>query len=221
VLKYKGFFSKPLGKVTVFLSVLLVIFLLLLFSLPSLGNFLVVEDTPQSVDAIIVLMGSGPDRMMGAVDIYKLGYSDKIIMVRNMVSGYDLAAELGVVIPHAVDIAKDVAVQLGVPDECIEILPGDALSTGDEAVIVREHLKKKSHANSLMIVTSKYHSRRSKVLFVKAMKSLDREIKIISYPTKYDNFNATQWWKNREDMKLGVLEYFKLLNFYVREQFGM
>ena len=182
---------------------------------------MVVEDTPQTVDAVIVLMGSGPDRMLGAVDIYKQGYSDKIIMVRNMVSGYDLAAELGVVIPHAVDIAKDVAVQLGVPDECIEILPGDALSTGDEAVIVREYLKKKSQANSLMIVTSKYHSRRSKVLFVKAMKSLDREIKIISCPTKYDNFNATQWWKNREDMKLGVLEYFKLLNFYVREQFGM
>ena len=221
MLKYRGFFSKPLGKATVFLSVLQVILLLLLFSLPSLGNFLIVEDTPQSVDAIIVLMGSGPDRMLGAVDIYKQGYSDKIIMVRNMVSGYDLAAELGVVIPHAVDIAKDVAVQLGVPDECIEILPGDALSTGDEAVIVREYLKKESQANSLMIVTSKYHSRRSKVLFVKAMKSLDREIKIISCPTKYDNFNATQWWKNREDLKLGVLEYFKLLNFYVREQFGM
>jgi uncharacterized SAM-binding protein YcdF (DUF218 family) len=82
-------------------------------SLPSLGNFLVAEDEPQQSDIIVLLMGSGPDRMLGAVDLYHAGYADEIVMVRNMVRGYDLVVSQGVKIPHDTDIAKEVAVQLG------------------------------------------------------------------------------------------------------------
>jgi uncharacterized SAM-binding protein YcdF (DUF218 family) len=186
-----------------------------------MGNLLVAEDELKKSDIIVVLMGSGPDRMLGAVDIYNQGFSDKIVMVRNMVRGYDLVVEQGVDIPHDTDITKYVAVQLGVPEGNIEILPGDALSTKDEAVAVREYLKKESEIDSLIIVTSKYHSGRAKKIFVKAMKPLDREVEIISCPTKYDDFNADKWWRNREDLKRGALEYLKLINFYAREQFGM
>lgn len=166
-------------------------------------------------------MGSGPDRMLGAVDLYKQGYSDKIVMVRNMVRGYDLVVSQGVEIPHDVEIAREVAVQLGVPAEKVTILPGDALSTRDEAIAVREYLKGEPNINSLVIVTSKYHSGRAKKIFVKAMSSIDREIRVISCPTKYDDFNTERWWQNREDLKHGALEYLKLMHFYVREQFGM
>lgn len=47
--------------------------------------------------------------------------------------GYDLNVSEGIDIPHDTDIAKDVAVQLGVSEGDIKILPGDALSTKDEA----------------------------------------------------------------------------------------
>lgn len=182
---------------------------------------MVAEDEPQKADIIIVLMGSGPDRMLGAVDIYKMGFSDRIIMAKNLVRGYDLVVSQGVDIPHDTDIAKDVAMQLGVPEGDIKILPGDALSTKDEAVVVREYLEDEPEVDSLIIVTSKYHSGRAKKIFVKAMESLDREVKIISCPTKYDDFNSDKWWKDREDLKRRALEYLKLLNFYGGEQFGM
>jgi hypothetical protein len=42
-----------------------------------------------------------------------------------------------------------------------------------------------------------------------------------THPTEYDDFNAEKWWQNREDLKRGVLEYLKLMNFYAREQFGL
>jgi uncharacterized SAM-binding protein YcdF (DUF218 family) len=208
-------------KLFITVIVILVVVALIRLSLPSLGDYLVAEDEPQPSDIIVLLMGSGPDRMLGAVDLYNQGYADEIVMVRNMVRGYDLVVSQGVQIPHDSDIARDVAVQLGVPEEKITVLLGDALSTQDEAIAVREYLKNEPDIDSLIIVTSKSHSGRAKKIFVKAMESIDREVQVISCPTQYDDFNTEGWWQSREDLKRGVLEYFKLINFYTREQFEL
>lgn len=212
---------KKLRKFFITLAIILTILLLTRLSLPSLGSFLVSQDEPQSSDIIVLLMGSGPDRMLGAVDLYEAGYADEIVMVRNMVRGYDLVVSQGVRIPHDSDIAKEVAVQLGVSAEKTTVLPSDALSTRDEAIAVREYLKGELNINSLIIVTSKYHSGRAKKIFDKAISSIDREIKVLSCPTEYDDFNAEKWWKSREDLKRGTLEYLKLFHFYLREQFEL
>ena len=180
-----------------------------------------VEDEPQRSDLIVVLMGSGPDRMLGAVDLYKQGYADEIVMVRNMVRGYDLVVSQGVKIPHDSDTAREVAVQLGVPVAKVNILPGDALSTQDEAIQVREYLKSRKDIDSLIIVTSKSHSGRAKKIFVKAVGSMEKEVRVVSCPTQYDDFKAGGWWQRREDLKCGVQEYMKLVNFYLREQFEL
>jgi uncharacterized SAM-binding protein YcdF (DUF218 family) len=160
-------FSK---KLILSLAIILSVVVLIRLSLPSLGSFLISQDQPQQSDIIVVLMGSGPDRMLGAVDLYKAGYADHIVMARNMVRGYDLVVSQGVKIPHDSDIVREVAVQLGVPAEKITVLPGDALSTQDEAVVVREYLRGETDINSLIIVTSKFHSGRAKKIFVKVIK---------------------------------------------------
>jgi uncharacterized SAM-binding protein YcdF (DUF218 family) len=87
-----GLFSKSTA---IALSILLGILVLGRLSLPGLGRFLVVQDEPQQSDIIVVLMGSGPDRMLGAVDLYQAGYADKIVMARNNVAGYDLVMSKG------------------------------------------------------------------------------------------------------------------------------
>jgi uncharacterized SAM-binding protein YcdF (DUF218 family) len=212
---------KKLKRLFITLAIILAVLLLCRLSLPSLGTFLISQDEPQPSDIIVLLMGSGPDRMLEAVDLYKQGYADQIVMVRNMVRGYDLVVSQGVKIPHDSDIAKEVAEQLGVPVENITVLPGDALSTQDEVIQVREYLKGEPNINSLIIVTSKSHSGRAKKIFVKAMSSIDREIKLLSCPTEYDDFNVDRWWKDREDLKRGALEYLKLMHFYVKEQFEL
>jgi uncharacterized SAM-binding protein YcdF (DUF218 family) len=210
-----------LKKLIIIIVVLSAVLLSARLFLPFLGTYLVAQDEPQQSDIIVLLMGSGPDRMLGAVDLYKQGYADHIVMVRNMVRGYDLVVSQGVTIPHDTDIAREVAVQLGVPEEKITVLPGDALSTQEEAIAVREYLKSEPDIDSLIIVTSKYHSGRAKKIFVKAMNSLDRDFKVISCPTNYDDFNAEKWWQNREDLKRGALEYLKLVHFYLKEQFEL
>lgn len=113
------------------------------------------------------------------------------------------------------------AIQSGVPSEKVIILPGDALSTQDEAIQVREYLKDRKDIDALIMVTSQSHSGRAKKIFAKAMRSLDREVRISSSPTVYDDFDAKCWWKDREDLKNGLLEYLKLFNIYLKEQFEL
>ncbi|MEN6327027.1 MAG: YdcF family protein [Syntrophomonas sp.] len=210
-----------LHKVLYFVLTILIVAVLFRLSLPSLGRFLVASDQPQQSDIIVLLMGSGPDRMLGVVDLYQAGYGGKIVMVRNMVKGYDLVLNKGVKIPHDAEIAKMVAVQLGVPQENIIILSGDALSTQDEARRVRNYLRDNKDIDSMIIVTSKYHSGRAKKIFVKAMSSLDRKVRVLSCPSPYDDFDAGHWWQSREDLKTGVQEYAKLFTFYLYEQFEL
>jgi uncharacterized SAM-binding protein YcdF (DUF218 family) len=211
-------------KITTILLILFVFFIFVsVFLIPNLGQWLVAEDDLQASDMIVVLMGSLPDRILRilqAVDIYNERYSDKLVLVNSYRVGYDIFVERGVEIPPGnAQLSKMAAIDLGVPEENILILEGNAKSTQDEALIIREYIRNNRAIESIILVTSKYHSGRSKKIFRKALSGLDREINIYSSPSKYDPFNVNQWWRDREDIKRVVLEYLKLANFYFREQF--
>lgn len=209
-------------KIMTILVILFAFFIFVsVFLMPNLGRWLVAEDDLQASDMIVVLMGGRfPDRILQAVDIYNERYSDKLVLVNSYRVGYDIFVERGVEIPPGnAQLSKMAAIDLGVPEENILILEGNAKSTQDEALIIREYIRNNRAIESIILVTSKYHSGRSKKIFRKALSGLDREINIYSSPSKYDPFNVNQWWKDREDIKCVVLEYLKLANFYFREQF--
>ena len=212
------FFSK---KIIMIFLILLGLLMLGRFSLPWLGRVLVAGDEPRKSDLLVVLMGSGPDRILGAVDLYDEGYAESILMVRNNVRGYDIAMEKGADIPHNSEVIKMVAVQLGVLEDEVIILPGDALSTQDEARHVRDYLVEHGDIDSIIIVTSKYHSGRAKKIFEKTFESLNRDLRVLSCPSEYDDFDADEWWKSREDLKRGIQEYMKLTVFCLYEQFKL
>jgi uncharacterized SAM-binding protein YcdF (DUF218 family) len=208
-------------KITTILVILFAFFIFVsVFLMPNLGQWLVAEDDLQASDMIVVLMGSFPDRILQAVDIYNERYSDKLVLVNGYRVDYDIFVERGIEIPPGnAQLSKMAAIDLGVPEENILILKGSAKSTQDEALIIREYIRNNRAIESIILVTSKYHSGRSKKIFRKVLNGLDREINIYSSPSKYDPFNVNQWWKDREDIKWVVLEYLKLANFYFREQF--
>ncbi len=205
--------------IIIFSSVIL-LFVGLLF-LPNLGHLLIAEDVSHESDIIVVLMGSVPDRILETVDVYNEGIAEKVLIVNSHMEGYDILLEKGVDIPGHAQLSKMVAVKLGIPDENIIILEGAARSTQDEAIIIRDYIMKNKGISSIILVTSKYHSARSKKIFEKAFGSIDRDVEITSCPSRYDTFNADQWWKDREDGKKVVLECLKFLNFYLWEQFQL
>ena len=210
-------------KITTILVILFAFFIFArVFIMPNLGQWLVAEDELQESDMIVVLTGSFPDGIMQAVDIYNKRYSDKIVLVNSYRADYDIFVERGLEIPQGkAQLYKMAAVDLGVPEENILILEDNAKSTQDEALIIREYIRNNRTIESIILVTSKYHSGRSKKIFRKALRGLDREINIYSSPSKYDPFNASQWWRDREDIKWVVLEYLKLVHFYFWDQFSL
>ncbi len=213
--QYNMFTGKKITTILVILFIFISVFLM-----PNLGRWLVVLDELQESDMIVVLMGSVPDRVLQAVDIYNERYSDKIVLVNGYRVDYDIFVERGVEIPPGgAQLSKMAAIDLGVPEENILILEGSAKSTQDEALIIREYIRNNRVIESIILVTSKYHSGRSKKIFRKALSGLDREINIYSSPSKYDPFNVNQWWKDREDIKWVLLEYLKLANFYFWSSF--
>lgn len=201
-----------------FLGILLFLLMFLAMFFHNAGNILVEEQKPIRSDLIVVLMGSGPDRMLYAVDLYKKDYVGKILMVENWQPGYERLKSLNVSIPRDAEIAAMVGEQLGVPKEAFIILPGDAHSTQDEAGIIKDYLQKNREINSLLLVTSKFHSARAADIFSWKMAGLDRKVKITSCPTPYDNFNPEAWWRSREDAKQVIMEYAKWTNFYLLDR---
>jgi len=197
-----------------FTIIILLALLAVFFRYAGVG--IVTSDAPEKADVIIVLMGSGPDRILGAVDLYEQGYAPYIVMVENWQPGYELLESRGVSLPRDAELAASVGVQLGVPEETFIILPGDARSTQDEALIVTRYLKEQQpEVDKVIVVSSKFHSKRSAKLFRWALAGSGQDVTVLSCPTPYDTFNAAAWWHSREDAKRVVTEYSKLVNFYL------
>ena len=204
-------------KRVLFVCIILLALLAVFFRYAGVG--LVASDAPEKADLIIVLMGSGPDRILGAVDLYNQGYAPRIMMVENWQPGYELLESRDVNLPRDAELAAMVGVQLEVPEETFIILPGDARSTQDEALIVTQYLKEQQPGvDKVLLVSSKFHSKRSAKIFRWALADLGRDVKVFSCPTPYDDFNATAWWSSREDAKRVVMEYAKLVNFYLLDR---
>ncbi|WP_428909509.1 YdcF family protein [Niallia sp. Krafla_26] len=185
------------------------------------GDWLVEEDDIEEIeDAVIVLlMGSVGDRALGAVDLYKEGKAESILMVRSHLPGYEELQERGITISGDVDNSRIVLVESGVAAKDITIISGDAQSTQDEAVAIEQYLKNKQDVDKILLVTSRFHSKRSELIFEKALADLD--VDIYSAPTPYDPYQARGWYKDREDIQRVITEYIKLANYFVLEQWEL
>lgn len=196
----------------IILVCLLLLFLLRTPLLVAAGSFLVTEDDPQSADIITVLMGATPSRVVKGVELYREGYGEYLVAVRSRdFDNYALLEELGLEPPGAVDINRDIALKMGLPEDSFVILEGRADSTWEEALSVREYMQEKE-LHSVIVVTSLYHSTRAKKTFQKV---LGDGYTVLSRPSPYDLFEPEEWWKERRQALQLLLEYQKMLNYYL------
>ncbi|HEX9666328.1 MAG TPA: YdcF family protein [Thermodesulfobacteriota bacterium] len=183
------------------------------YILISLGSYLITEDPLERADAIVVLAGSVPDRVLEAVDIFKQGYAPFIILTKEEKStGYDRLLNLGLRIPEGHDLNKMIAVKLGVPSTSIFIIDERSDNTYSEMEVIYDFLKKRN-LKSIILVTSKSHTTRATKIF--SLVNDETKIKIITRPSKYDTFEPKKWWKVRRDWKQTIYEYQKLAHYYL------
>jgi len=210
-----------LKKRRILIILLIIVFIAIVVFLRFGGELLVVEDDLEEVDqaVTVLLMGSIGDRALGAADLYEEGKADSLLLVRSHLAGNEILQERGISLRENAERSKHVLSQLGVAEEDITILPGDAESTKDEALVIAAYLEERPEIDSILLVTSKFHSYRAKLIFSKALKELD--VTIYSAPTPYDTYEARGWYKDREDIQRVATEYMKLAHYLLLEQFQM
>lgn len=182
------------------------------------GVWLVKEDVPPHADAMVLLMGNFPERVLQAVDLYHEKRAERLIIVEESMGAYRGLEERGVSIISKSEQARDASVKLGIPEESVTVLPGDARSTLTEAVIVRDYLKTDPDIDTLILVSSPTHMRRAAMIFNKALKDLDRPVYVGCSPSAYSNSNTGRWWRHKEDIQDVLSEYLKTVSFILIEK---
>lgn len=179
------------------------------------GTWLVKQDAPVHADAMVVLMGSIGDRVLQAADLYQQKLAGKLIIVEENMSAYSALEARGAHIVSNSTQARGAAIALGIPADSIEILPGNARSTQQEALIIRDYLRNQSGIDTLLLVTSSPHTRRSSIIFTTAFNKAGLPVVVSCSPSLYTHYTGKGWWKHKEEIQAVLSEYIKLVNFWL------
>jgi uncharacterized SAM-binding protein YcdF (DUF218 family) len=182
-------------------------FLFVVFVFLNAGRWLVVQDPLQKADAIAVLSGRMPDRALEAARVFKQGYANRVWLTHSTEPGATLA-EFSIPFVGEESYNKQILVHEGVPESAIQILDPPISNTACEmqtigAVLRRENL------HSVIIVTSKVHTRRTKALW-KRLSAKDGIV--IIHGVSDDPFDPAHWWRTTSDALDVVREVLGLLN---------
>jgi uncharacterized SAM-binding protein YcdF (DUF218 family) len=173
------------------------------------GRYLQHEDPLQKADAIFVLAGTRLQRSFEAVDLYKEGYAPLIVLSPGRPdAGEALLKQRGIRFPSEAELVRDVLVQLGIPATAVVATSGYVDNTAQEADLVRAMVT--THQwRRVIIVTSKYHTRRAAFAFRRGLDGTGAEV--VMRATRYDMSDPARWWRIRSDLRFASSEWQKLI----------
>ena len=172
------------------------------------GNWVVTDEQPHRSDAVVVL-NTGIEyypRLIQAADIYRQGLVDTVVINGNRKTDTLRELEAGGFkrcCPWYADAVKILAMY-GVPeDKIIWISVEDAYDTVSEADIVGAELIKRKFV-SLILTTSKYHTRRVKYIWEQMYQN---QLTIFMVSAKTDPYDPDTWWKDGRQIRWLLAEY--------------
>ena len=172
----------------------------------SISRNLVYEDPLEKLEAIVVLSGSSSgNRIEAAAKLYHAGFAKKLIF-----SGFEIypRASTGV-------LMKNYAIKLGVPEANIytEDAKTEASTRGESHANLS--ILKKHQINKFILLTSAYHTRRSKLIYEREITNLKiKNLELIMYAAFDPDVPVKNWWKLRTGKKGILLEYIKSVVYY-------
>ncbi|HKW57018.1 MAG TPA: YdcF family protein [Candidatus Acidoferrum sp.] len=171
------------------------------------GRWLVVEDPLEKAQAIAVLSGAMPSRAKEAARLYREGYASEVWLTHSAEPGAELAS-MG--IPFAGEDYYNVQVlqHSGVPAAAIQVLAPPIENTADEIRAISDRLGQEKLA-AVIIVTSKVHTRRTRILWRQLAESKGR---LIVRAASDDSFHPKRWWSSTRDALDVVREVLGVLN---------
>lgn len=171
------------------------------------GRWLVVEDPLEPAHAIVVLSGRLPSRAMEAARIYQGNFAAQV-WVSQPISP---AAQLERM--HIAFIGEDfynqkVLMAQGVPPDAIRILEDPAANTEEEVDEIARDCRR-DDAHVVIIVTSKPHTRRVRLIWNRRIGNDPRAI--VRYVSD-DSYDPAHWWRSTSDALDVVREVLGIAN---------
>ena len=149
----------------------------------------IVEDSLDRADAIIVLSDDNfyADRVSRATDLYRHGLAPLVVASGRKLRPY---AGIGELMEHDL-------VERGVPKDRVLRFAHQAENTHEEAVALRQ-LAIDRKWRRVIVVTSSYHTRRSRYLFTHIF---PRQTQVKVSGAKDGDFDPENWWERRVSVK--------------------
>ncbi len=171
-----------------------------------IGRWLVLEDPLAKANAIVVLSGRMPLRAMEAARLYRQGYAPKVWLTQSTEPGATLGA-MGISYFGEDVYDAQVLMHEGVPRDSIRVLEPSIINTADEIAAISASLEKEK-GGTVIIVTSKVHTRRVRILWHR----LARHGEAIVRAASDDPFEPHRWWRTTADALDVVRELLGILN---------
>jgi uncharacterized SAM-binding protein YcdF (DUF218 family) len=173
----------------------------------GIGRWLVLQDPLVHADAIVILSGHLPDRALEAARLYGAGYAQQVWISQG------LSPAEGLKTMKIVYLGEDfynekILLAKGVPVDAIRILERPSANTQVEVREIRDFLRQ-NNLSSVIIVTSKAHTRRVRAIWKKLAGSDARAIVRFANDDPYD---GAHWWRHTQDGLDVVRETLGLLN---------
>jgi uncharacterized SAM-binding protein YcdF (DUF218 family) len=185
----------------------LLVFAAAVISFLYVGKWLVVEDPLDRAQAIAILSGRMPERVLEAAKLYRAGYAPEIWLTHSTEPAKSLK-EMGVEYFGEEVYNQKILQQQGVPVRAIRVLEPPILNTADEIVAIEGALNA-APLHIVIIVTTKPHTRRTRTLW----RILTRdESRAIVRAASTDPFDAAHWWRSTRDALDVVREVLGLMN---------
>jgi Uncharacterized conserved protein len=153
------------------------------------GRELIVEDTLEKSDAIIILSDDNfyADRATRAAELFRQELAPTVVA-----SGIRLRPYAGIA-----ELMTHDLIERGVPKERIVPFPQAADNTREEADALKIMVLQKGW-KSVILVTSNYHTRRARLIFRKVFPS---DIKVEMASARDADFDPAGWYEHRRAVK--------------------
>ena len=162
--------------------------LLVGLGLPPIGHWLARPAELGHADAIVVLSGGGPERMVHGITLYKQDWAPELWYTGNRPIPALTSFTDG-------QFARDFALAQGVPDKAIRLLP--TTSTWEDGREIAA-LARAEGVRSIIIVTDWYHSRRALCVIRKGLAGSDVKVFFRSPPML--TYGPDNWWQHEDGL---------------------
>ena len=100
------------------------------------------------------------------------------------------------------------------PSQSIEVLMTPVTGTFDEAEVVREYAQERRW-QSILVVTSAYHSRRALWVFTKVFRDTGIRVGLIAVAPGEESPEPATWWLSVRGWRLVPIEYVKMVYYLI------